>query len=170
MRRVTNPSDFRAKMRAQLVKKFVDENISLNMERGVLNYTIREAGRRNVVKKWDNPYFVMIYVDKMRTLLLNLARNEALRERLLSKCVKAHEVVFMSHQDIQPEKWNALIEAKRIRDENKYAPKIEANTDNFTCGKCKSKRCSYYQLQTRSADEPMTTFVTCIECGNRWKC
>lgn len=25
------------------------------------------------------------------------------------------------------------------------------------------------QVQTRSADEPMTTFVLCNECGNRWK-
>ena len=25
------------------------------------------------------------------------------------------------------------------------------------------------QVQTRSADEPMTTFVFCNECGNRWK-
>ena len=34
----------------------------------------------------------------------------------------------------------------------------------------KYTQCSYYQLQTRSADEPMTTFVTCINCGARWKC
>ena len=63
-----------------------------------------------------------------------------------------------------------IIEEKKIRDENKYTPKLEASTDNFTCRKCKSKKCSYYQLQTRSADEPMTTFVTCLDCGSRWKC
>mgnify|MGYP000391775948 CR=1 FL=1 len=39
------------------------------------------------------------------------------------------------------------------------------------CSRCKKKtNCDYYQLQTRSADEPMTTFVTCLECGKRWKC
>ena len=42
-------------------------------------------------------------------------------------------------------------------------------TDMFTCGKCKAKECTYTQLQTRSADEPMTTFVYCMACGNRWK-
>jgi DNA-directed RNA polymerase subunit M/transcription elongation factor TFIIS len=46
--------------------------------------------------------------------------------------------------------------------------KMEATTDQFVCGKCKSRKCSYYQLQTRSADEPMTTFVTCTNCNNRW--
>jgi DNA-directed RNA polymerase subunit M/transcription elongation factor TFIIS len=40
----------------------------------------------------------------------------------------------------------------------------------FKCGKCKSKKTTYYQMQTRSADEPMTTYVTCKDCGNRWKC
>ena len=78
-------------------------------------------------------------------------------------------MVFMNHQELQPEKWNDLIEAKKIKDENKFSPKIEASTDDFTCSKCKSKKCTFYQLQTRSADEPMTTFVTCIECGNRWR-
>jgi len=43
------------------------------------------------------------------------------------------------------------------------------NTDLLKCGKCKKRNCSYNQVQTRSADEPMTTFVYCNECGNRWK-
>ena len=42
-------------------------------------------------------------------------------------------------------------------------------SNNIKCGRCKKKECSFYQLQTRSADEPMTTFVTCLNCGNRWK-
>jgi transcription elongation factor S-II len=37
------------------------------------------------------------------------------------------------------------------------------------CGKCKKRKCKYYQMQTRSADEPMTTFVTCMECNHRWR-
>ena len=44
-----------------------------------------------------------------------------------------------------------------------------ATTDQFQCGKCRQRKCQYYQMQTRSADEPMTTFVTCVNCGNRWK-
>lgn len=45
----------------------------------------------------------------------------------------------------------------------------QAETDMFICGKCKKRKCTYFQMQTRSADEPMTTFVTCISCNNRWK-
>ena len=48
--------------------------------------------------------------------------------------------------------------------------KIERRLDSeFKCRKCKSNNCSHYQMQTRSADEPMTTFVNCMDCGNRWR-
>mmetsp|Transcript_1945 Transcript_1945/g.2714 ORF Transcript_1945/g.2714 Transcript_1945/m.2714 type:complete len:105 (+) Transcript_1945:760-1074(+) len=40
----------------------------------------------------------------------------------------------------------------------------------FTCGRCKSIKTTSTQKQTRSADEPMTVFVLCTNCGNRWKC
>lgn len=49
------------------------------------------------------------------------------------------------------------------------AGSAQAETDMFICGKCKGRRCTYFQMQTRSADEPMTTFVTCVNCNNHWK-
>ena len=75
----------------------------------------------------------------------------------------------MTHQEMRPDRWEELIKAKSIKDKAKFEQNIEAATDIFTCRKCKSKKCTYYQLQTRSADEPMTIFVTCLDCGTRWK-
>lgn len=49
------------------------------------------------------------------------------------------------------------------------ATSAQAETDMFKCGKCRGRKCTYFQMQTRSADEPMTTFVTCVNCGNHWK-
>ena len=147
-----------------------DDKISSNLEKGVLNYSINVSNNKNIVKKWDNGYFVIIYTERLRTVIFNLKNNKELLTKIKNKEIKAHKLAFMNHQEMDPERWKPLIEDKKIRDKNMYNPQIDANTDNFTCGKCKSKRCSYYQLQTRSADEPMTTFVTCIDCGNRWKC
>jgi transcription elongation factor S-II len=75
----------------------------------------------------------------------------------------------MTHQEMEPERWDELIKAKMVRDQNKFEDRFEAMTDTFTCRKCKSKKCSYMQIQTRSADESMTLYVQCILCGNRWK-
>jgi transcription elongation factor S-II len=58
---------------------------------------------------------------------------------------------------------------KAIMSEAVSATAMHAETDMFKCGKCQQRRCTYYQMQTRSADEPMTTFVTCVNCNNRWK-
>jgi len=170
MRRVMNPDEFRKNVRGELFKILNNNNICENLEKGILNYSISEAEDKKLVKKWDNIYFTQIYIDKLRTIIINLKKNQYLYKQIVDKKIKAHKLAFMTHQEMIPERWKKLIDKKKIRDEYRYAPKLDANTDNFTCRKCKSSRCSYYQLQTRSADEPMTTFVTCIDCGNRWKC
>lgn len=169
MRHIENPTEFRNNVRKELIKTIKNDKLTINLEKGIYNYCIQQADKKNIVKKWDNTYFIHIYLDRLKTVMFNL-RDKVLLEKLITKKFKAHELGFMTHQEMQPEKWQALIDAKKIRDENLYAPKLDGNTDNFTCRKCKSKNCSYYQLQTRSADEPMTTFVTCIDCGSRWKC
>ena len=145
------------------------DTMSINLERGIYNFIIQKATNEQIVKKWSNPFFVEIYTDHARSIYINLS-VEAIRQAVLSRKIKAQDLPFMTHQEMMPEKWSALLEQKRIRDKNKYEVHLEASTDNFLCYKCKSRQCTYYQMQTRSADEPMTTFVTCIKCGNRWKC
>lgn len=141
-----------------------------NLERGIYNYALRKANDLNVVKSWNDSMFVELYVERLRTIYTNLQNEPLLRRRFLDKTQPAHEFAFMSHQEMCPERWAKRIADKKIRDEFKYTPQQEASTDQFTCRKCKSKQCTYYQLQTRSADEPMTIFVTCISCGSRWRC
>ena len=143
--------------------------IAINIERGIYNFILQKASRENIVKKWDNPYFVQVYLDHARSVFCNL-KNPRILDAVRTAAIRAQDLPFMTHQELCPEKWAQLIEEKRIRDKNKYEIKLEASTDNFQCRKCKSRECTYYQLQTRSADEPMTTFVTCITCGSRWKC
>mgnify|MGYP001188061212 FL=1 len=165
---IEDPTLFRNKIISNFNSKINNNNISENLEKGIYNFTLESCEEKNLIKKWSNNLFILIYIQKVKSILFNL-NNIKLFNKLINKEIKAHELVYMNHQEMRPDIWNELIEQKKIKDENKFSPKIEASTDDFTCFKCKSNKCTFYQLQTRSADEPMTTFVTCLNCGNRWK-
>lgn len=166
---VSNPDAFRKEIKKYIFSKVQDNKIANNVEKSIFNFSIKKAIEMKVVRKWDNESFVIIYMNKFKMIFHNL-KNDIIVEKLKQNVIKPHEVSFLTHVELLPEKWKQEIQDKKLRLENKFFPKIEASTDNFTCGKCKSKACTYYQLQTRSGDEPMTTFVTCTQCGNRWKC
>lgn len=165
--KIENPDVFRANIVKKLNNILNNEKNSGNLEKGIYNYTLKEATQKKIIKKWDNKYFVQIYLDHLRSILNNL--NDDILKNINDGSMKPHLVAFMTHQELCPEKWSQLIEEKSKRDKNKFETKIEAATDTFTCRKCKSKRCTYYAMQTRASDEPMTIFVSCIDCGQRWK-
>ena len=175
LRQIENPTSFRSNVRDKIDLILCNKCNSTNIEKGIFNFTVEEAKRKKIVRKWDNSHFASIYIYRLKTVLVNIKNNQELLERLNDKSIKAHEIAFMTHQEMQPEKWKDLIKAKKKRDKNKYANNVVATTDNFTCFKCLANKkdgnkCTYFQLQTRSADEPMTTFVTCLDCGAHWKC
>jgi len=168
LRKIDNPELFRANIVNKIDEILTNDKNSKNLEKGIFNYTLKEADRRKVVKKWDNASFVQIYLNHLRSILNNL-NNKHILEQINDGSIKVHNVAFMTHQEMCPERWDELIKRKSILDQNKFESNIEAATDTFTCRKCKSKKCTYMGMQTRSADEPMTIFVTCLDCGNRWK-
>ena len=168
LRKVVNPETFRSNIKNKLNEIIENEKHSSNLEKGIFNYSLKEANNRKIVKKWDNPYFVQIYVDRLWSIFSNL-KNKDILHQIQSGEILAHTVAFMTHYEMLPEKWDKMIKAKSERDKNKYEVNMEAATDTFTCRKCKSKKCTYYIQQLRSADEPSTIFVQCLNCGNRWK-
>jgi transcription elongation factor S-II len=79
------------------------------------------------------------------------------------------QLAEMAPMDLYGGRWKAQVEAQIEKDKHLYSNKGTASIYLY-CSHCKKKaRCDSYQLQTRSADEPMTTFVTCLECDKRWK-
>ncbi len=175
MKIIENPSKFRSKISDYLyqeIKKYSDKNtkaMSRNIEKSIYNYSLDKANDYKIIKRWDNKFFVQIYLDKFKMLYFTL-RQEMIKDKIILGEIKCKDLAYMTHQELYPENWEEMMETRKVRLENKYFPKIEASTDTFTCRKCKKNKCTYYQAQTRSADEPMTTFVTCLECGNNWKC
>lgn len=166
--KINNPETFRVNIRQKLDAILHNERNSSNLEKGIFNYALKEADRHKIVKKWDNNLFVQIYIDHLRSIMNNLKGD--ILQQINDGTIKPHVVAFMTHQELAHEKWSPLIDAKIKRDKNKFEVTMSAATDTFTCRKCKKNQCTYYQMQTRSSDEPMTTFVQCIPCGNRWKC
>lgn len=146
-----------------------EQRLAYNLEICIYNYVIKEASNLKVHKKWNNPYFVELYINRLRSIYMNL-QTDKFKNDIINKVISIDKLSTMNHQELNPERWKIPIEKKMKRDTLKYERKMEAATDTFTCRKCKSNECNYYQMQTRSADEPMTTFVSCINCGNRWKC
>jgi transcription elongation factor S-II len=168
MYKVQNPDKFRENIRAKLHPIIVDDTLCINVEKGIYNYTIKESTNRKIIKKWDNPYFTQIYIDRLRSIYLNL-KNQELLTQLKTGDIKPQNLAFMTHQEMNTEHWRKYIDKKIKRDSSKFQNNLQATTDMFTCKKCKSKRCSHYELQTRSADEPATIFITCLDCGKNWK-
>ncbi|KII84843.1 hypothetical protein PLICRDRAFT_179176 [Plicaturopsis crispa FD-325 SS-3] len=113
------------------------------------------------------------YKSKIRSLYVNLKdkNNPGLRANVVSGDLAVSRFANMTSQEMASEERKAA--DKKIEEENFHnslgAEEQQAETDAFQCGRCKQWKCRYRQAQTRSADEPMTTFVTCTICNNRWK-
>jgi DNA-directed RNA polymerase subunit M/transcription elongation factor TFIIS len=60
-------------------------------------------------------------------------------------------------------------EKKKIEEYDDYLVcPFEVVSGVIVCGKCNSDKTWSVQKQTRSADEPMTTFSKCNDCGHSW--
>lgn len=127
------------------------------------------------------------YMEKVRTLVFNLKKNGPLREQVILGQVSADRLTKMSSEELQTaekakerdETVKHLQDSRRLDWEQANEGKINEmcgikgellKASLFTCGRCKSTKTTSTQKQTRSADEPMTVFVLCLNCGNRWKC
>ena len=103
----------------------------------------------------------------------NIKHSPELKQKILDKRIKTIDVIKMRPEQLWSDGPYAVKMEEKIHKDLKkeyLANEIKNQEGFFTCNRCKSKKTTYYQLQTRSADEPMTTYVTCVNCGKNWKC
>ncbi|NWU65572.1 TCEA2 protein, partial [Pterocles burchelli] len=115
----------------------------------------------------------MKYKNRVRSRISNLrdSKNPELKKNVLCGAITPEQIAVMTSEEMASNELKEIRKAmtKEAIREHQMAKTGGTQTDLFTCGKCKKKNCTYTQVQTRSSDEPMTTFVVCNECGNRWK-
>ncbi|KAI8868462.1 transcription elongation factor [Ramicandelaber brevisporus] len=113
------------------------------------------------------------YTARIRSLYLNLKdkSNPSLRAAVVSGDLTTERFCSLSTADMASEERkqaDKTMEEENLRKARVAAPE-PVMSSTHQCGKCKKRQCSFIQIQIRSADEPMTTFVTCHNCGNKWK-
>ncbi len=142
--------------------------VARGIERGVYNYAVSEARKHNIVRKWRNASFVKMYYRHSKSVVHNLTPTTLAR-------IHAHEwapyeFAHQTHQDWDPDKWHAYCEEKDRRDrKNGEGDGLRANDHATICGRCHQSKCYVNFMQTRSSDEPMTAYYTCVTCKHRWK-
>lgn len=145
-----------------------------DLEKGIYNWTLQFSDENEINKNWNNKRFVNIYCDKVRSIIQNLdptsvLGNKRLIERFNENEFKIFEIPFMKPENVCPEVWRGVLDAKLHKEQFLAQNKPAAMTNAFKCGKCKKRETLFKEVQTKSCDEPMTLFITCLNCGHRWK-
>lgn len=170
----THTMEFRSQIEKKLFDIVSNEIIAKDIEIGIFNNSLTFADKHKTIRSWKNHKFLRIYLNSAMNVISNIdptsyVQNKRLLQRLNEKEFLPHQVSFMSPHDMFPENWKNVLDDKMKRDEHVFEEKPAAMTTQFKCGKCKKRECIYQELQLRSADEPMTLFITCLNCGTRWK-
>jgi transcription elongation factor S-II len=168
---------YREKLMEILHEKFTDSYIHEHAEEICMvieECASAEAERRGLVRHHANPLFQALYKSVVRRIIGNLdpasyVGNTHLHKQFMSGDLRLEMLRSMTIQDLNPGLYKDLYERQLLREQAQLEGNKAMSTEIFTCMRCKKNQCTYYQLQTRSADEPMTTFITCLNCGKRWK-
>ena len=171
---INNMKDYRNICINKLNEIVKSKKISKKIEKGIYDYTIQNAFENNIPRSFENELFRNSYKNKLLTLYLNLDKESYIKNKKLLGKIKKNEInpenlAFISPQKMFEEHWEKYLNRQKAKDELAYSKYTGIVTTAYKCGVCKKNKCSYYNLQTRSCDEPMTTFVTCLNCGNKWK-
>ena len=151
--------------------------LALNIERGVFNYTLSKYNFQDKSFYW-NDIFKNIYILRAITIYVNLNPNSYLKNtnlinRLFDKEFNEFDLTMkFTAKELFPTKYYQLLE--KYKEEDNLPNKITIEDGIFKCIKCAKQKLpayktTYYQLQTRSADESMTNYHSCLNCGAKWK-
>jgi DNA-directed RNA polymerase subunit M/transcription elongation factor TFIIS len=156
-----------------LLGKFLTSDQQIHLEKGLFNFALEEAKRKKTRLLWENPEFQILYEIQVARVISNLSKSYVSNTRLLERFhdgeFQIWEVPYMTFSDLYPERWNTLAEREMKKETKMLEVDKSMATDMFRCPRCGKRQCTYYEQQTRSADEPMTIFVRCLNCSKQWR-
>lgn len=117
----------------------------------------------NVYVDTNDSYFLIddTFNMKVSELWHFIKKSDYIIDLIREGDIEIKDLCNLKPYELDPERYKNIIEKKSY--ENKK--KKQKGSNIFTCKKCKTSNCEVSQKQTRSADEPATTFVKCLECG-----
>ena len=144
-----------------------------NTEISIQNWVYAHTANPEENASWENPQYRWRYKQRVMSILFNLRKNPALVEAVVkTKTVNPVDIGGMRPDQLWPDGPHATMMIKRREREMMIQMNAVKNDEAYegilTCPKCKGKKTTYYQMQTRSADEPATNFCSCA-CGHRWR-
>lgn len=148
---------------------FDDRHLADNIEKSVFNWAVRQTKHHKDVPAWENKFFVSRYKHKWLSIKRALDHGN-LQSLIDSGVIKNIRDLANLEADKIWTNGPYAIAKEHYRVKNEHDVKEVPVSGMFKCSRCKSDRTTYFQLQTRSADEPMTTYVTCLNCSKKWKC
>jgi DNA-directed RNA polymerase subunit M/transcription elongation factor TFIIS len=146
---------------------------SVKLEACIFTASLRTAEKEEIRKNWTYPAFCDVYSAIARRIVGNLnpssyVKNTSLWERVTNNEITFEELTGKNYYELFPENWKTMVDHQAKRERIQLEGDFSRATDKWLCNGCKMRKCTYYELQTRSADEPMTIFIQCLNCGKRW--
>ena len=145
------------------ISKIIGDKFAKDVENSIYNFT------KEYAETHDSMFLIQqIYDDKSTQILCQLQNKESdyLLKAIKEKKIDASKLAFMKPEELDPEKYESIIKKREMEE---YKKNNTSGSNAFTCVKCKKSRCQVTQKQIRAADEPPTTFVTCLECSHTFK-
>lgn len=157
---------------ASLLGLSQDHPLCVNLEKSTHNWAVRKTESLLDVPASDNHRHMSRYKHKFLEIQKSLRCSPTLKTRILSGQLKTNVVLELPPESLWP--GGPYAEAKERGIKRDMAKDYNVANDKdykgiFRCEKCRNYKTTYYQMQTRSADEPMTVFVTCHVCKITWK-
>lgn len=151
----------------------ITEEVRTKIEAAIFKKAMDTASFEEIRKTWNSQAFRDVYLAVSRRIVGNLSpasyiKNKNLWIRFSTGELTIDDIVRQNYYELCPENWQQMVDRQAKREQIQLEGDFSRATDKWMCHGCKQRKCTYYELQTRSADEPMTIFIHCLNCNKRW--